>query len=76
MNMIECESVARKWGNSIGLTIPKDIASKINLKENKKIRLIILENSNPVKKTFGMLRNWKTPTRDIIKEMRKDSWDD
>ena len=45
--MIECESVARKWGNSIGLTT-----------------------------TFGMLKEWKKPTKQIVKEMREDSWDE
>ncbi len=74
--MIECESVARKWGSSIGLTIPKEIAVKINLKENKKVRFIIIENDNPIKKTFGMLKGWKTPTKSIIKEMRGTSWDE
>ena len=74
--MIECESIARKWGNSIGLTIPKEVANKINLKENKKVRFIILEDANPIRKTFGMLKEWKTPTKQIIKEMREDSWDE
>lgn len=73
--MIECESVARKWGSSIGLTIPKEIANKINIKENKKVRFIIIEDENPIKKTFGMLRGWKTSTKQIIREMRKNSWD-
>ena len=74
--MIECESVARKWGNSIGLTIPKEVANKINIKENKKVRFIILEDTNPIKKTFGMLKEWRQPTKQIIKAMREDSWDE
>jgi len=52
--MIECESIARKWGSSLGLTIPKEI----------------------VERTFGTLRNWKTPTDKIMKELRKGSWDE
>ena len=74
--MIECESVARKWGSSIGLTIPKEVANKINIKENKKVRFIIIEEQNPIKKTFGMLKEWKKPTRQIIKDMREGSWDE
>ena len=74
--MIECESIARKWGNSIGLTIPKEVASKINLKENRKVRFILIEGDSPVKKTFGILRQWKTPTSQIIKKMRESSWDE
>lgn len=74
--MIECESIARKWGNSIGLTIPKEVANKINIKENKKVRFIILEDGSPVRKTFGILKEWKKPTKQIIKEMREDTWDE
>lgn len=74
--MIECESVARKWGSSIGLTIPKEVVKKINLKENKRVRFIIIEDESPIKKTFGMLKEWKKPTEQIIKEMREDSWDE
>ena len=73
--MIECESVVRRWGNSMGLTIPKEVANKINIKENKKIRFIIIDDESPIKKTFGMLKGWKKPTSQILKEMRKDSWD-
>ena len=73
--MIECESVARKWGSSIGLTIPKEAVEKAKIRENEKIRFIILEKS-PVKKTFGLLKSWKKPTRQIIKEMREESWDE
>ena len=74
--MIECESIARKWGSSLGLTIPKEIVEKINLKENKKVKFMIVEDDGVVKRTFGMLRNWKTPTDKIMKELRKGSWDE
>ena len=73
--MIECETVTRKWGNSIGLIIPKNVAEKSHLKENKKLRIIIIEES-PIKRTFGMLKEWKKPTKQIIKEMRVGSWDE
>ncbi|MEK6983305.1 MAG: AbrB/MazE/SpoVT family DNA-binding domain-containing protein [Nanoarchaeota archaeon] len=74
--MIECESIARKWGNSIGLTIPKEVAEKIKIKENKKIRFIVLDDNNPIRRTFGMLKEWKTPTEQIMKDIRRDSWDE
>ena len=74
--MIECESIVRRWGNSIGLTIPKEIVNKINLKENRKVRFIIIEEESPIKRTFGILKEWKTPTNQIIREMREDNWDE
>lgn len=74
--MIECESIARKWGNSIGLTVPKEIVKRINLKENEKIKFIIVEHQNPLKRTFGILKGWKKPTKQIIEEMRLGNWDE
>ena len=74
--MIECESVARKWGNSMGLIIPKEVAKKIRLKENNKVRFLLIEEESPAKRTFGMLKGWNTPTKTIIAEMREDSWDE
>lgn len=73
--MIQCESIARKWGNSIGLTLPKEIVKKIRLKENDKVSFVILENDSPVQATFGILKGWKKPTKRILEEMRVGSWD-
>ena len=35
--MIECETITRKWGNSIGITLPKEIVETEHLKEDEKI---------------------------------------
>ncbi|MBI2136411.1 AbrB/MazE/SpoVT family DNA-binding domain-containing protein [Candidatus Woesearchaeota archaeon] len=74
--MIECQSVVRKWGNSLGLTISKEVAETLHLKENKKINFIILEDDSPIKKTFGLLKGWKTSTTQIMKDMRAGNWDE
>ena len=39
--MIELEVKARKWGNSIGISLPKDVIEKANIKPNKEVRLLI-----------------------------------
>ncbi|HIH43018.1 TPA: AbrB/MazE/SpoVT family DNA-binding domain-containing protein [Candidatus Woesearchaeota archaeon] len=74
--MIECESIARKWGSSIGITIPSEVVEKAKIKENRKIRFIIIEEDTPAKRTFGLLKGWKKPTPEIIKEMREGNWDE
>jgi ABC-type proline/glycine betaine transport system substrate-binding protein len=75
MSRIEVETVAKKWGNSIGLIIPKDVADKKGIKENTKVRFAILENSKVGGKLFGLLSGWKEPTNKIMREIRKDGWD-
>jgi antitoxin component of MazEF toxin-antitoxin module len=52
---MEVESIARKWGNSLGFIIPKEIVKKENIKPNTKIRFEI-KRTNDISKTFGMLK--------------------
>lgn len=73
--MIECEATAKKWGNSIGIIIPKEVAESRKIKENSKVRFAILDNEGVVARTFGVLKDWKEPTGKIIREMRRESWD-
>ena len=73
--MIECEATAKKWGNSIGIIIPKEVAESKKIKENSKVRFAILDNEGVVGRTFGVLKGWKEPTSKIIREMRRESWD-
>ena len=71
--MIEIECTARKIGNSIGVTFPKDIVEKANIRENEHIR-IILDNSDDVfKKTFGTLKR-KSSTDKMMRDIDRDLW--
>lgn len=72
--MIECEAVAKKWGNSIGIIIPSDIAERQRIRENSKVRFAILDSGAVVAETFGMLKQWKEPTGKILRKLRKESW--
>lgn len=69
------EVVAKKWGSSVGIIIPKDVAEKEKIKEGSKLEIIIRK---PVKadmdKIFGSLRGWKKPTDHILKEVDKELW--
>ena len=35
--MTEMETVTRKWGNSLGITIPRDLVQKEHLHQNQKV---------------------------------------
>lgn len=42
--MIECEIQAIKIGNSIGFTVPKEVAKNAHLKVGKKTKVLFMED--------------------------------
>ena len=55
--MTTIESETKKWGNSIGIIIPREIIAKENIKENQKITVIIIKDSSKIlRESFGMLK--------------------
>ena len=68
--MIEVEAIARKWGNSIGISLPKDVVEKANIKPNKEVRLFIQDKRVDLTKVFGTL-TIKKPTQQILDEIRE-----
>lgn len=69
--MIELETKARKWGNSIGVSLPKDVIEKANIKPDKEVRLFIQDKKIDLSKVFGTLKI-KKPTQEILDEIRQD----
>ena len=71
--MLECETVIRKWGNSLGVTLPKEMIEKGAIKEHEKIRILVLKQGNILKKTFGMTKGkWKKSAQNIKNELRSE----
>ncbi|MBI2147417.1 AbrB/MazE/SpoVT family DNA-binding domain-containing protein [Candidatus Woesearchaeota archaeon] len=69
--MTEAECTTRKWGNSIGVIIPKDIVEEEHIEENEKI-CITIKKKHKAKEFFGMLAGqWKKPAQQLKDEMRK-----
>ena len=63
------ETIPKKWGNSLGITIPAEIAKEENIKpRNKVIVCVMRERKNTLKEVFGTLE-WKKPTQQIIDEI-------
>lgn len=69
--MIALEAKARKWGNSIGVSLPKDVIEKANIKPDKEVRLFIQDKKIDLSKVFGTLKI-KRPTQEILDEIRQD----
>jgi len=71
--MIECETITRKWGNSLGITLPKEIVESQHLKEHEKIKILVLKETGNLSKTFGLARGkWKKSAQHIKDEIRKE----
>ena len=72
--MSETECVARKWGNSLGIVIPWEIVQEEAITENETVT-VTFHKRHKAKEFFGLLSDWKKPTDEIKKEMKR-GWDD
>lgn len=68
---MEIETTTRKWGNSLGIRLPRDFVKKKNLKENETIKIEIITESD-LDEVFGMLEGkLKKSTQKLKDEIRK-----
>jgi len=62
-------SKARKWGNSLGIILPKNIVKELKIKENQELVIDVKPKENPLKELFGSVKLSK-PTEQLLKEVR------
>lgn len=75
--MVEIETKLRRWGRSFGIIIPVEAAKEADLSENESIEVVITKKKNPFIENFGILKGkMKKPTKEILKELREESWDE
>lgn len=70
--MMEIKAKTKKWGNSIGVIIPKEIVKEENIKPNQEITLMI--TTKPItrgKDIFGTLK-FKESTEKLMREIDKE----
>ena len=66
--MEQFEAIPKKWGNSLGITIPSEIIKDENIKPKQKINVLVIgDYSKKLKKIFGTLK-LKKPTQQVMKE--------
>lgn len=68
--MIEVEAITRKWGNSLGITLPKEAVEQGKLKPDMPIHVFIQEKKLDMSKIFGSYK-FKKPTQQILDEIRE-----
>jgi antitoxin component of MazEF toxin-antitoxin module len=75
--MAVVKSVAKKWGNSMGIVIPVDVVKKEKIKDGEEVEIIIMKSDNTLRKLFGLMKNeWKEPTQKIKDDIKKELYDD
>ncbi len=68
---MEAEAIARKWGDSIGFIIPKEIVEKEKIKPNSKVKFEIIRVTD-ISDTFGRLK--RKVSGQEFKDMARAGW--
>ncbi|MBI2574364.1 AbrB/MazE/SpoVT family DNA-binding domain-containing protein [Candidatus Woesearchaeota archaeon] len=73
---MEVVAKIKRWGNSLGVVIPKELTDDIGIHENDQIRLSIsrARMSDALRKSFGLCKDEKRPTQEIKDELRRKLW--
>ena len=53
--MAEVETITRKWGNSLGITLPKEMVDKEHLIENQRV-IVEIKQVRDIRKLRGLVR--------------------
>ena len=70
--MVEVVVTARKWGNSMGVTLPSSMVEKEKIKPNDKLVLDV-RKIVPVKELFNIVKFNKSAQQ--IKDELRSGWD-
>ncbi len=69
--MTEIEVITRKWGNSLGIAIPKEMVEREHLHENQKV-IIEITKATDLQKLKGLIHFRKTAQK--IKDEMRGGW--
>lgn len=69
---MEIKATTRKWGNSIAVVIPREIAEKQHIKEDQEVLITVSSTRPTAGEFFGLLKGrFNEPTQEIKEEMRR-----
>ena len=70
--MMEIKAKTKKWGNSIGVLIPKEIVREENIKPDQEVTFII--SSKPITRGKDIAGKWKfsKSTDKLMREVDKE----
>ena len=61
----------KQWGNSVGVVIPKEVVTHLDIKPGEVVFLDIEKKENVLKELFDTLK-FRQPTTKILREVRKE----
>ena len=70
--MAEIETIARRWGDSIAIIIPKDVADAEKIREKTKVKIKILKEED-LSDLFGRFKTKKSPQE--LKNEAREGWE-
>lgn len=68
------EVITKKWGNSIGVVLPKELVEKQHIKENQKIIINIFKEAD-LSDIFGSVKGKLKMGGQKLKDLARDGWD-
>lgn len=69
MKMEQFKAIPKKWGNSIGITIPAKVVKEENIKPRKEVTILIFgDKTKKLQSMFGTLK-LKKPTQKVMEEI-------
>ncbi|MBI2668979.1 hypothetical protein HYX14_03995 [Candidatus Woesearchaeota archaeon] len=63
-------ATTRRWGNSLGLIIPKEQVEELYLQEDQQVVVEIVLSENPLKELFGFGKKNKITLQDFLETRR------
>ena len=66
------EVIVKKWGNSFGIILPRDLVEKESLKENKKIFIDIIKEAD-LSDIFGLVKK-RMMSGQRMKDLSRKEW--
>ena len=71
---------ARKWGNSVGVILPKEVVEKAGIKPGSDVELLVsAKQKNVLKELFGALKGKekiKISTEELMREIDRELYND
>lgn len=69
--MEQFQAIPKKWGNSLGITIPAEIIEQEHIQPKKKITVLVVGSpKKQLKQMFGTLK-LKKPTQQVMDEINE-----
>lgn len=72
--MIEVECVAKKWGNSLGVVLPRQLVIQEHIHPEEQV-MIAIKRRPKAKEFFGLAKGWEIDAQKAKEESRK-GWHD